>query len=204
MTDQGVDHSQIQLKNTKNSDFAFDRNQLKKVVDFYKERKYCEDIDYIQNELNGVDNLLDGLRTNLETGVSTDSLASRENAFGTHKRDPPQRSTFCQLVKEVLADPMLKILIGCAAFQLIIELSTASKEDLGHAWIEGFAILLAVAIVTLVGAGSDYQKEGQFMKQQKIAEETKIVRTFHLFFQISKFIKDLFSKFFSFPIDKYV
>ena len=70
---------------------------------------------------------------------------------------------------------MLKILIGCAVFQLVIELSTASKEDLGHAWIEGFAILLAVAIVTLVGAGSDYQKEGQFVKQQALAEETKIV-----------------------------
>ena len=70
---------------------------------------------------------------------------------------------------------MLKILIGCAIFQLVIELSTASKEDLGHAWIEGFAILLAVAIVTLVGAGSDWKKEGQFVKQQFIANASKVV-----------------------------
>lgn len=70
---------------------------------------------------------------------------------------------------------MLKILIGCAIFQLVIEMSTATEEELAHAWIEGFAILLAVAVVSLVGAGSDYKKEGQFLKQQQIAEDAKIV-----------------------------
>jgi len=79
------------------------------------------------------------------------------------------------MLKTALDDFMLKILIGCAVFQLTIELSTASKEDLSHAWIEGFAILLAVAIVSLVSAGSDYKKEGQFLKQQLLAESQKIV-----------------------------
>jgi P-type E1-E2 ATPase len=79
------------------------------------------------------------------------------------------------MLKDALDDFMLKILIGCAVFQLIIEMSTAKKEDLGHAWIEGFAILLAVAVVSLVGAGSDYKTEGQFLKQQLLAESTKIV-----------------------------
>ena len=79
------------------------------------------------------------------------------------------------MLKEALDDFMLKILIGCAVFQLIIELSTATAETIGHAWIEGFAILLAVAVVSLVGAGSDYKKEGQFLKQQQLAERQKIV-----------------------------
>lgn len=70
---------------------------------------------------------------------------------------------------------MLKILIGCAIFQLVIEMSTAEEHELAHAWIEGFAILLAVAVVSLVGAGSDYKKEGQFLKQQQIAEDSKLV-----------------------------
>lgn len=38
-------------------------------------------------------------------------------------------------------------------------------EHLATAWIEGFAILVAVAVVSLVTAGSDYKKEGQFLKQ---------------------------------------
>jgi len=64
------------------------------------------------------------------------------------------------LLKEALDDFMLKILIGCAVFQLIIEMSSADEDELSHAWIEGFAILLAVAVVSLVTAGSDFKKEG--------------------------------------------
>lgn len=102
-------------------------------------------------------------------------MDGRNDAFGTHKKDPPVRSGFCSMLKDALDDFMLKILIGCAVFQLIIEMSTADAHELGHAWIEGFAILLAVAVVSLVGAGSDYKKEGQFLKQQLIAEAAKIV-----------------------------
>jgi hypothetical protein len=54
-------------------------------------------------------------------------------------------------------------------------MSFADEHERSHAWIEGFAILLAVAVVSLVSAGSDYKKEGQFLKQQLIAEQAKIV-----------------------------
>lgn len=96
----------------------------------------------------------------MDQGITTASLDGRRKKFGTSFKDPPERSAFCQLLLEALDDFMLKILIGCAIFQLVIEMSTAKKEDLAHAWIEGFAILLAVAVVSLVGAGSDYKKEG--------------------------------------------
>jgi hypothetical protein len=33
----------------KKTDYVFNREQLKKIVDLYKERKYVEDLDYIQN-----------------------------------------------------------------------------------------------------------------------------------------------------------
>jgi magnesium-transporting ATPase (P-type) len=112
-----------------------------------------------------MDELLSGLKTSLEGGISSNSLDGRNMSFGTHAKPPPERTGFCQMLKDALDDFMLKILIGCAVFQLVIELSTAEPEDLSHAWIEGFAILLAVAVVSLVGAGSDYKKEGQFLKQ---------------------------------------
>lgn len=145
------------------------------MIDLYKERKYVEDLTYINDTLGGIENVFTGLQTSLEQGILTSSVAERRKQFGTHMKDPPERSSFCSMLLEALDDFMLKILIGCAIFQLIIEMSTASKEDLAHAWIEGFAILLAVAVVSLVGAGSDYKKEGQFLKQQEIAEEAKVV-----------------------------
>lgn len=141
----------------------------------YKERKYVEDIEYIQRELGGVQELLNGLKTTVEMGISSNSLHGRNAAFGTHKKEPPERSSFCSMLLEALDDFMLKILIGCAVLQFAIEMGTAKPEDRGHAWIESFAILLAVAVVSLVGAGSDYKKEGQFLKQQLIAEASKLV-----------------------------
>lgn len=155
--------------------YQFDREELKKVIDLYKERKYVEELDYITKTLGGSEGLSKGLNTSLEKGITESSLKEREEKFGTNYKPPPERTGFCELLLGALDDFMLKILIGCAIFQLVIEMSTATEEELAHAWIEGFAILLAVAVVSLVGAGSDYKKEGQFLKQQQIAEDAKIV-----------------------------
>lgn len=157
--------------------YQFDREELKKVIDLYKERKYVEELDYITKTLGGSEGLSKGLNTSLEKGITESSLKEREEKFGTNYKPPPERTGFCELLLGALDDFMLKILIGCAIFQLVIEMSTATEEELAHAWIEGFAILLAVAVVSLVGAGSDYKKEGQFLKQQQIAEDAKIVST---------------------------
>jgi len=114
----------------------------------------------------------------MEMGISNNSCGARTIAFGTHKREAPERTGFCTLLLEALDDFMLKILIGCAVFQLVFEIGMAAArepEHLATAWIEGFAILVAVAVVSLVTAGSDYKKEGQFLKQQAIAEVGKVV-----------------------------
>jgi len=59
---------------------------------------------------------------------------------------------------------MLKVLIVCAIVSIVVDMSLADPEDYSHAWVEGAAILIAVAVVSLVGAWSDYKKEGQFLK----------------------------------------
>jgi len=81
------------------------------------------------------------------------------------------------MVLAALDDFMLKLLIVCAIFSIVVEIgfNINNPEKLKTAWIEGFAILVAVAVVSLVGAWSDYKKEGQFMEQQKLEEDGKIV-----------------------------
>ena len=74
------------------------------MIDLYKERKYVEELDYIQGELEGVDSMLDGLKTSLEEGISADSLDGRNEAFGTHKKEAPVRTGFCTMLKEALDD----------------------------------------------------------------------------------------------------
>lgn len=44
------------------------------------------------------------------------------------------------------------------------------------AWIDGGAILIAVAIVSLVGSITDWRKEKQFQKMNAYANSKKIVQ----------------------------
>jgi len=54
-------------------------------------------------------------------------------------------------------------------------MSFAEGHERAHAWIEGAAILIAVAVVSLVTAVSDYKKEGQFLKQLEIEIAGQVV-----------------------------
>lgn len=54
---------------------------------------------------------------------------------------------------------MLKVLIVCAIFSITVDMSFATPHERSHAWIEGTAILIAVAVVSVVTAWSDYSKE---------------------------------------------
>lgn len=73
-----------------------------------------------------------------------------------------------------LEDFTLRILI-VASF-VSIGISVGTEEDHREtAWIEGFAIFMAVVISSLVQSGNDYQKEKQFQKLNKVADDRKKV-----------------------------
>jgi len=65
------------------------------------------------------------------------------------------------IVRETLDDFVMKILIGCAVVNLIIAVinNLDNTEHMLLESIDGFAILAAVVICTLVAAINDYQKE---------------------------------------------
>ena len=129
----------------------------------------------MEDYLGGIEAIFDKLDLDPLCGASANSLAQREMAFGTNYKAPPQRTGFFTLLYQALDDFMLKLLIVCAIIQIVIDMSFADPHELAHAWIEGFGILVAVAIVSLVTAWSDYSKEEQFLKQQSLAESTKTV-----------------------------
>jgi Ca2+-transporting ATPase len=67
-------------------------------------------------------------------------------------------------------DLMLKVLIVCAFISIIVSMIfEKDHRETGNrliilAWIEGFAILVAVFIVSGVGSWNDYKKEEQFLQ----------------------------------------
>jgi hypothetical protein len=74
--------------------------------------------------------------------------------FGNNKVDSRPPATFCELIMENLDDFTMKILIVCAILSTVINMIT--EEDKSIAWIDGFAILVAVTACTLVAAVNDF------------------------------------------------
>jgi magnesium-transporting ATPase (P-type) len=130
------------------------------LVEKYRQRKYVDDIDYIKGELKGINGLLESLDVTLEKGISLESIADRTEVFGTNHKDPPGRTPFLTLLLDALDDFMLKLLLVCACISIAVDMGFAAEKDRSHAWVEGFSIFLAVAVVSLVSSVSDYQKEG--------------------------------------------
>jgi magnesium-transporting ATPase (P-type) len=74
-----------------------------------------------------------------------------------------------------MEDFTLRILLVAAILSIVLETSTATEADRSSAWIEGFAILLAVFVCAMVTAVNDYQKEREFQNLNSVADEKKHV-----------------------------
>jgi len=57
---------------------------------------------------------------------------------------------------DALEDFTLRILIVAALVSFAIDMGTAHAEEISHAWIESFSIIIAVAVCALVTATNDY------------------------------------------------
>lgn len=77
------------------------------------------------------------------------------------------QTSFAELVKGALSDFTVLILLASGIVSTILGV-TVDTSDAG--WIEGAAILVAVAVVVLVTAVNDYQKEKQFRELNKVSE----------------------------------
>ncbi|KAJ2710427.1 plasma membrane calcium, partial [Coemansia spiralis] len=95
----------------------------------------------------------------------------RMDTYGVNILPPAKARSFLGFVWEALHDKMLILLIVAAIVSLAIGIyqdvrvtGNASEDGQDVHWVEGFAILVAVAVVTLVASINDFQKEKQFRK----------------------------------------
>jgi magnesium-transporting ATPase (P-type) len=138
------------------------------IFDDYKKRKNNKD-EYVMDlktikELGGDQGILSILQTSLDAGIKSDTRPQRVQEFGTNEPEITPRTTFWELMCDVLQDFMLQLLIVCAIFALVTEMIMADEDHKAYAWIEGTSILLAVSFVTVFTAASDYNKETQFIE----------------------------------------
>lgn len=86
-------------------------------------------------------------------------MAEREQLYGHNRKPEVKLVSFWSLLKMALNDFTLKILMVAAVVSIVLSMATATKAHLSTAWIEGFSMLLAVVIVSVVTAVNDMQKQ---------------------------------------------
>lgn len=116
-------------------------------------------------------------------GKPGEAFADRKRIFGVNVLPERKSKSFLRLVWIALQDKVLILLSIAAAVSLALGLYQTfgheAEEGGGVEWIEGVAIIVAIAIVSLVGAANDWKKERQFQKLNKKKEdrEVKVVRS---------------------------
>lgn len=112
-----------------------------------------------------------------------DRYADRKRVFGEHRLPDRTSRSFLQLMWIALQDRVLILLSIAAAVSLALGLYQTFGQHHGDGarveWIEGVAIIVAIAIVVIVGSVNDWQKERQFRKlnQKKEDRSVKVYRS---------------------------
>ena len=129
--------------------------------------------------LGGAAGAAAALITSLADGVADDaaSLEARRAAFGANRLPAVRPKNFFALWVSNLKDPILIMLMVAALISTILGAAIPAERE-ESAWTEGVAIWVAVLVVSLVGAGNDWNKDRQFQKlnAQKDLIDVKVVR----------------------------
>ncbi|KAG0253988.1 hypothetical protein BG011_006034 [Mortierella polycephala] len=153
----------------------------------------------LPHQMGGIAKICEGLHVDPKVGLSSDEAGpnsigqsdepkfeARSKAFGRNILPTVQSASFFSLVKKAYNDRTL-ILLTIAA---VVSLCVSVYEDYGPhhnpddprvGWVEGVAILAAVAAVVFTNAINDYQKERQFRKLNAKKEDrnVKLLRDGH-------------------------
>lgn len=109
---------------------------------------------------------------NTLAGLPKDAFADRIRVFKDNRLPVKKTKSLWQLMWIALMDKVLLLLSGAAVISLALGLyqtfgGTHKPGEPKLDWVEGVAIIVAIAIVVIVGGMNDYQKERQFVKLNK-------------------------------------
>ncbi|CAI9099300.1 OLC1v1036095C1 [Oldenlandia corymbosa var. corymbosa] len=125
----------------------------------------------------GVAGLAHKLKTNPEKGIIGDEtdLLKRKNSFGSNTYPRKKGRSFWRFLWDACRDTTLIILMVAAAASLALGIKT---EGIKEGWYDGGSIALAVFIVIVVTATSDYRQSLQFqsLNEEKQNIHLEVVR----------------------------
>lgn len=143
------------------------------IVNAYMQReKGTEDIDYIQDK-GGMNWVYKGFQTNSQHGINSKTLSARDEKYGNNKKEVVEPHSWWYFAWDALKDFLLRVLVVAGVAAIIIEMIV--EEDKKLAWIEGFAILMAVTLIVVVTATNNLKKDREFNHLNEEAESGKLI-----------------------------
>lgn len=125
-------------------------------------------------EYGSMEGIIKKLNSDKDKGITPEFNKQREVAFGSNSKEPKVADSCCSMFKSALDDFMLKLLAVCAVVSVTVDMSMVEhSEEYAHAWIDGFAIMVAVLVVSGVGSIVDYKKEVAFVEKRNQTEQEK-------------------------------
>ena len=129
-------------------------------------------------ELGGTSGLAEKLGSSIDSGLKTSDIERQVSKYGTNILPEQISKSFFAFVWEGLHDKTLMVLMVAAAVELAIGVYKtwfAPKKD-SIALIDGGAILIAVVIVVMFGAVSDFRKQAQFKALSEFGKSLTLVK----------------------------
>lgn len=129
------------------------------------------------DKLGGLSGVAAALNTSLSDGIDPTTIVHRQEVFGANRTKQIPTKNFFTLWFTNLKDPIIVMLMVAALVSTILGVAIpAERED--QAYVEGIAIWVAVLVVSLVGAGNDWNKDRQFQRlnAQKDIIDVKVFR----------------------------
>ncbi|KAH7068921.1 hypothetical protein BKA63DRAFT_97987 [Paraphoma chrysanthemicola] len=122
--------------------------------------------------------------TNSAHEAGANAFADRKRVYSDNRLPVRKPKNIFQLAWMAYNDKVLLLLTAAAVISLALGLyqTFGVKHEPGEPkveWIEGVAIIVAIAIVVIVGAANDWQKERQFVKlnRKKDDRTIKVIRS---------------------------
>ncbi|CAN1137157.1 Calcium-transporting ATPase 12, plasma membrane-type [Linum perenne] len=102
------------------------------------------------------------------SGVSSSNVEKRKEMFGSNTYPKAPSKGLISFMLEAVNDTTILILLACAA----LSLGFGIKQDgLKEGWYEGGSIIVAVMLVVIISALSNYRQGRQFEKLSKIGND---------------------------------
>ena len=144
-----------------NNGFNIDKAEIDNIFKTYQQRKTNEEIEYLNSTHKGLEGLAKKLKTDLNNGISNNTLELRRQAFDNNLRYREPMPTFWFFVKDAFGDEILQILCLCAVIEISIGLSPFT-ENPGYDAFDGIGIVFAICVIVITTAVTNYNKEKKF------------------------------------------